>query len=412
MSPTASGDVALHLFGRAVDPPVPLVMTVAAVVLAVLLAVVLTTVLSTRAVTTTPGRAAPRWLARLVDSRAWALGWRGVGLLALGALLVPLLWGPDVTANPALGTFHVLVVVGLVPLSLLAGPVVRAVSPARTVDRMLSSTLRSDPDRGLIDYPESWGCRPAVLGLLALAWYVDVSARATYLGALQVWLTVYAAAALVGAAAYGSTWLARADPFEVASSSIALLSPWARDDRGRLLLVAPWQHLATAPVRPGVRGVVAVLLGWAAHGELVAAAVFSSSLGRALSLGGLCLVAWVLLVLLAGDRAWSLLPVAVALLLASHVTYLLEQGRTTVVAMGDPLVRGDGWIDPAAGGFAYALGYRPELLATLQVALLLAGLVVALLSDRDRGPAQRRAWAVPLLTTAWTATGLGLLALR
>lgn len=134
MSPTASGDVALHLFGRAVDPPVPLVMTVAAVVLAVLLAVVLTTVLSTRAVTPTPGRAAPRWLARLVDSRAWALGWRGVGLLALGALLVPLLWGPDVTANPALGTFHVLVVVGLVPLSLLAGPVVRAVSPARTVD--------------------------------------------------------------------------------------------------------------------------------------------------------------------------------------------------------------------------------------------------------------------------------------
>lgn len=407
----ASGDVALHLFGSAVDPPVPVLLGVVAGLLAVVLAVVVPVVVPASATGSKP-TTAPRWLDRLVSSRAWARTWRAAGLLVAGLLLVPLVLGPDLTANPALGVFHVLVVAGLVPLSLLAGPVVRAVSPVRTVDRLLARALRADPGRGLGDYPERWGLRPAVVGLLALAWHVDVDAEAGYVGSLQVWLTVYAAAALVGAAAYGETWLARADPFEVASGTVALLSPWARDGAGRLVLLSPWRHLATAPRGPGTRGVVAVLLGWAAHGELVTTALLPTPLGRAFSLGGLCLLAWLLLALLPGARSWALLPVAVALLLASHLTYLLEQGRTTVVGLGDPLVRGDGLVDPAAGGFVYALGYRPELLAGLQVALLLAGLVVALLSDRARGPVARRRWAAPVLTSAWTIVGLGVLTLR
>lgn len=413
MSPTASGDVALHLFGSAVDPPVPTLLAAVGGVVALALGASAATRARRRPVPRRPPpRPAPRWLDRVVSSRGWALAWRAAGLAALGYLLVPLLWGPDLTANPALGAVQVLVVVGLVPLSLLAGPVVRALSPARTVDRLLARALRTEPGRGLADYPERWGCRPAALGLLALAWYVDVGTGASYVGALRAWLAAYAVAALVGAAAYGGTWLARADPFEVTSTSIALLSPWGRGPDGRLVVLSPWRHLATATERPGVRGLVAVLLGWAAHGEVVTTGLLPTEGARALSLGALCLVAWVLLAGLPRVRAWSLLPVAVALLLASHLTYLLEQGRTTVVRLGDPLVRGDGLFDPAAGGFAYALGYRPELLAGLQVVLLLGGLVVALLADRERGPSPRRAWAVPLLTSAWSVAGLGLLSLR
>jgi len=413
MSPTASVDVALHLFGAAVDPPVPALLAAMGGLLALALAATATRWTRRRpAPRRPPGRPAPAWLDRVVSSRGWALTWRAAGLLALGYLLVPLLWGPDLTANPALGAVQVLVVVGLVPLSLLAGPVVRAFSPARTVDRMLARALRTEPGRGLTDYPERWGVRPAVVGLLALAWYVDVGDGASYVGQLRVWLAAYAVVALVGAAAYGGTWLARADPLEVASSSIAQLSPWSRDPGGRLVVLSPWRHLASAPQRPGVRGVVAVLLGWAAHGELVTTGLLATQETRALSLASLCLVAWLLLSGLPRARAWSLLPVAVALLLASHLTYLLEQGRTTVVRLGDPLVRGDGLIDPAAGGFAYALGYRPDLLAAVQVALLLAGLAVALLAERERGPSPRRAGVVPLLSGAWTVAGLGLLALR
>ena len=69
-------------------------------------------------------------------------------------------FGQDLLTNPAFGMFYVWWWVGLVPASVLLGPVWRAISPVRTINTLFAKVSGSDPDRGLYEYP-------ARLGLLA-----------------------------------------------------------------------------------------------------------------------------------------------------------------------------------------------------------------------------------------------------
>src|SRR5919206_532215 len=58
---------------------------------------------------------------------------RAVGLLVTGFVAVAALFGHDDARNPTAGFVYVLFWVGLVPLSLLFGPVWRLLNPLRTV---------------------------------------------------------------------------------------------------------------------------------------------------------------------------------------------------------------------------------------------------------------------------------------
>ena len=75
------------------------------------------------------------------------------GLLFFAYLTWALIWGPDLVTNPVLGTFYVLVWVGIVPASLLFGPVVEAVSPVRTLNLLLARLTGGDPATGLSTTP-------------------------------------------------------------------------------------------------------------------------------------------------------------------------------------------------------------------------------------------------------------------
>ena len=95
-----------------------------------------------------PGRPAPRQFERVVDGPRFQWTLRILGLLFFAYLTWALVWGPDLVTNPVLGTFYVLVWVGIVPSSLLFGPVVRAVSPVRTINLLLARVTGGDPADG------------------------------------------------------------------------------------------------------------------------------------------------------------------------------------------------------------------------------------------------------------------------
>lgn len=70
---------------------------------------------------------------------------------------------------------------------------------------------------------------------------------------------------LVGRAAFGTTWVSRADPFEVHFTLVGHLSPWSRSTAGRLVLVGPLRNLARIEPEAGLVAVVAVLLSSTAY---------------------------------------------------------------------------------------------------------------------------------------------------
>ena len=250
--------VKLHGLGGQKDLPLPLPLAVAAAVQALLVSFVVLAVAwrSPRYEGVTGGRPAPAALARVVDAPATAWTIRILGLLFFGYLTWAMVAGPDLVTNPALGVFYVLVWVGLVPLSLLLGPVVRAVSPVRTINLLLARVTGGDASKGLLTYPARLGYWPAAVMLFAFVWQELVNPGAPTSDSVRLWLIGYLAVMLVGAAVFGEVWLRRADPFEVYSELLAKLSVWARDDTGRLVVRSPLANLSTVPpaARAGRRG--------------------------------------------------------------------------------------------------------------------------------------------------------------
>ncbi|WP_327309516.1 hypothetical protein OG730_32160 [Streptomyces sp. NBC_01298] len=260
------------------------------------------------------GLALPAGLQRVADAPATRNALRGLGLAAALAVLLYLLLGPDDPArNPAPGAVYVLLWVGLVPASLLFGPVWRLLNPLRTSHRLaarLSGRLRTaraaratrpasavaaaqaaaaaathssrsphPPARHLAAVPDPsspeprphrplparLGQWPAAAGLFAFTWLELVSPDPASTTTLLVALTGYAALQLLFAARYGEGWFADGDAFEAYSALLARLSPLGRRSDGRLVLRNPFHGLDATPERPGLVATVCVLLGSTAY---------------------------------------------------------------------------------------------------------------------------------------------------
>ena len=93
---------------------------------------------------------------------------------------VAAVFGPQDADNPLPGVFYVLLWVGLVALSLVVGPVWRAISPVRTVHRLLGSRSLG------LRYPERAGYWPAAAGLFAFVWLELASPDPGSLGAIKI----------------------------------------------------------------------------------------------------------------------------------------------------------------------------------------------------------------------------------
>ena len=387
----------------------------------------------------TSGRPAPALVRRLVDSAGWRVGCRVLGFVVFLYAAMAAVLGKDLVINPIFGIFYVWWWVGLVPLSLLLGPVWKAISPVRTINLAFAKVSGSDPDRGLLTYPDRLGCWPAAVGLYAFVWMELVYPFSTELGPVRLWCAAYVAVMLVGGALFGTTFYERADPFEVYSTLVSRLSVWGR--RGDLLVLrSPLANLDTTPARPGLVAVVAVLFGSTAFDSFkdssrwlsfVQSTDTSSYLLNNLALLAFCvgvgLVFTVGCVLTGlGDDlrrtelpnllAHSVVPIIVGYIVAHYLRYLVEVGQLTLVQASDPFSNGSNYLGTANLAPVYWLAYHPTFLANVKVLAVVTGHVLGVIAAHDRAikilPARHQLTGqLPLLfaMVAFTVGGLYLL---
>jgi hypothetical protein len=397
-----------------------------------------------------PTRPLPAALTAFVDSPATRGAAAAAALAFTGWVLLAGLCGPQNQTNALLGVFYVLLWVGLMAISLLFGPVWRVISPMRTVYLLLR---RSAPERLASPrrpYRESWGYRPAAVGLFLFVWMELASPNPAALPWVTTWLLLYAVLMLSGAWLFGQRWLARADPFGVYSVAVSRLSPFRREsESGRIGIGNPFDHLLSLPVRPGIVAVLAVLLGSTAFDSFSSSATwrnFADGLARGIhavpapvslcalrTIGLLVFVGVVATTFslaaratggidrdqrraLPGQLAHSLVPIVVGYILAHYLSYLVERGQQAVFALADPLGRGWNLLGLAHVHVAYLLSLHPTALAVVKVTSVVTGHIVAVIAAHDKalrllpqGHQLTGQLTMMLVMVSYTFTGLYLL---
>ncbi|MCM3514315.1 MULTISPECIES: hypothetical protein [Nocardioides] len=435
-----------HGIGGAKDLPISPELAIAGAVAALTVSFTVLAVAwrSPRYDAATSGRPLPL-LTRVVDSVPWRVALRVAGLAVFGWGALAAVFGRDLLLNPFFGMFYVWLWVGIVPASVLLGPVFKAISPARTINLALARISGGDPEVGLLRYPERLGYWPAAIGLFAFVWLELVYPYSTELGPVRLWAAVYVAAMLVGGAVFGNVWYERADPFEVYSSLVAKLSVWGRRD-GMVLLRSPLANLDSLVPRPGLVAVVAVLFGSTAFDSFrdslrwvsflqntawidsrswapdvannIGLVVFCAGVGGLFALGtmttgveeGRSRRALPMLF------AHSVVPIIVGYIIAHYLSYWVEYGQQTLIQASDPLSNGSDLLGTGSWTPNYWLSNHPTLLANTKVAAVVLGHVLGVVAAHDRAikllPRRHQLTGqLPLLfvMVAFTAGGLYLL---
>ncbi|MDB1089087.1 hypothetical protein PJ985_16115 [Streptomyces sp. ACA25] len=381
------------------------------------------------------GRPLPPALQRAADAPLTRKLLRALGLAAYLLTLAAALFGsPDPQANPAPGLLYAVLWAGLVPVSLLLGPVWRLLDPLRTLHALACRATGRDASAGRRELPDGLGHWPAAAGLLAYAWTELASPDATAPATVAAFLVGYSLAQLAGAARYGDRWFDRCDAFTVYSALIGSLAPLGRRHDGRLVLRLPFHGLDAIPRVPGLTATVCVLLGATGYDGFTSAPLWvrtvqSGPLDPTLirTLGLLATIALVALVHgacttaarriagrtgdLPGLFAHALVPVAVGYLIAHYLTLLLSEAPRTVVLLADPFATGAGTAVPASAALPGA-----GTVAATQVLAIVLGHVGGVVAAHDRAvrhfPAERAlAGQIPLLVLmmCYTLGGLTLL---
>lgn len=383
----------------------------------------------------TAGRPLPA-LTRLVDAPTTRRLLRAVGLLLLVVFLAAAWLGPDdARTNPVPTWFYVWFWIGLVPLSLLAGPVWRELNPLRTLAGLVR---RGSPPPGR-PVPATLTGWPAEAAILAFLWLELVSDSAGSPRTIGGFVAAYSAVHIVAGARFGPAWFARNDGFEVYSTLFARAAPVARGPDGGLVLRGSFRGLA-APTREGDPTLlILILLGGTAFDglggtDLWARLVAGSGRAEYLLLGTAGLVGTIAATVaayavaiwatrrvsrvdrdLSAEFAPALVPVAAGYLVAHYLAFVLLQGPQGVVLAGHPF--GLGWAPFGGPGAGTGVTLPPAVAALLQVAAIVLGHVVALVCAHDRAVGvlprrRRRRGQVPMLAVMvlYTMAGIGLLA--
>jgi hypothetical protein len=434
--------VLAHGIGGAKDLPIPAELAIAAAgaALAVSFIVLALAWRAPRYDVTTSGRAAPAWLARLVDAPFFTWALRLFGLVFAGYVVWAAVAGPDLLINPTFGVVYVLLWVGVVPASLLLGPFYRAVNPVRTIHLAFCRLTGGDPDRGLVEMPHRLGYWPAAVGLFAFVWLELIFPDSTYLAPVRLWFATYVAVMLVGAALFGARWLGRADPFEVYSTLVGHLSVFGRREDGTLVLRSPLANLDAVRPGPGLVAVVAVLFGSTAFDSFKDSntwLTFSQStslnmtwVNTAVLLGFCAVVAFSFGVAtmatgidgqirrgsLPALFAHSVVPIIVGYMVAHYLSYFVETGQQTLVQLSDPMGSGADVLGTADMEVSYWLSMHPTFLAVTKVLAVVTGHVLGVVAAHDRAvrllPVRHQLTGqLPLLfvMVAYTISGLYLL---
>ncbi|GAB3981684.1 hypothetical protein V1634_32100 [Plantactinospora veratri] len=353
-----------------------------------------------------PSRPLPGPVQRVLTTRAWSWLCRLAGLVVAAYLGLGLA-GPDTADNPTAGVVYVLFWVGLLPLSLLFGPVWRSLNPLRTLHLLACLALRRDPVRGLRDLPSEFGYWPAAAGLFAFVWLELVAPHRVSLPVIGGWLGGYAVAMLAGSVVYGSRWFDRGDAFEVYSALVGRLAVLARRRDGTLVWRHPFDGIAGLRPAPGLVAFVVVLLGSTMYDSLSNApfwvrlsqsgvappplvgtaglavvvalvlAAYLAATGLAARLGGRSVRDC------AGELAHSVVPIAVGYLVAHYFTLFVLEGQRTLALLSDPLGIGADWLGTGSWPVR-GFGTSPAGTATLQVTVIVLGHVFGTVLAHDR----------------------------
>jgi hypothetical protein len=297
--------------------------------------------------------------------------------------------GPRGPGNPAAHALFVWLWIGLIPISVILGPVWRVVNPLRTIFGLLGL-----PARGLrpLRPGQGAGAWPAAAFLLGFVWFELIAPHHGDPVTLGLWILGYAVSQLTLATLRGVEWFARGDCFEVYAELAGRLSPlrWPKPLSG-LLVPLPG---GAAPA--GAAAFVAVWWGstvfdsasaspwWTGFTERAGLPILLGSLG----LVGLCTLVWFAVERTSGNPGAarphggngfvtaSLIPIAVGYTLAHYLSLLLVEGPRGALLLIQQwgLAQGTGWdFTPA-----------PGLIAGIQITLILIGHVLGVVVAHDR----------------------------
>jgi hypothetical protein len=363
-----------------------------------------------------PSRPLPAPLTRVADSAALRTVLRALAGVLLAYLVVAGFAGPaDPDHNPAPRALYVLAWVGVVPASLLLGPVWRAANPLRLAHAGLARALRV-PAEGARPLPPRLGAWPAAVGLAVFVWLELVPPWRADPPVVAAFLLLYAAAMTAAALVYGPGWFDRGDPFELYSTLVATLAPYARAADGRPSWRNPLRGLAAFPGGPGLVAVLAVWWGSTVFDGLSGSTAWVN-LSQAAPVPEPLLATAVLVALfgvvagsyrvatgpMAGSLVVTLVPIAVGYTLAHYASLLITEGPrglTLLVGAAGPTVTP-----------------HPVTVAVIQVTAILVGHVVGVVAAHDRSLAAgegeftrgaRLADQVPLVLVMIVYTMVGL----
>ena len=426
-----------HGVGSRTDLPIPLGLALygAGAAILVTFAVLLLFWRTPRLGGPSSGRPLPAGVQRVVDSAALRRTLQAMALaVAVGVIAVAVAGPAETSRNLAPWALYVTFWVGLVPVSLLLGPVWRVVNPLRLLHRGLRLLLPTAP--GATRLP-ALGLWPATVSLTVFLWLELVFPGRTEPAAVAVFLVGYAVVHLFLALWFGEEWFARGDGFEVYSTLIARLSPWARRDDGRLVLRNPLSHANAAPAEPGLAAVVVVLLGSTAFDGLSRTVFWQTGPGAADdvvsgTLGLLAMIVLVAVLYVVGARlsgrlagqpaavqprryAGTVVPIALGYTVAHYFSLLLLDGQTTWILASNPFGVAGVDLFGTYGNVVDLTAVGSDAIALVQVGAIVAGHVVGVTLAHERALlSARRARAsdqLPLVIVMvlFTFGGLGLL---
>jgi hypothetical protein len=381
------------------------------------------------------GRPLPQPIQRVLDSKTVRAAAQAFVLSVAAFVTLVGLAGPKEPGdNLAPWAVYVSFWVGLVPASLVLGPVWRVVNPLRLLHRIVSRITGPAPGAALLPALGFW---PAALMLALFVWLELVYPDRADPRTTAAFLLAYALVNIAAALWFGDGWFARGDAFEVYSTLLGHLSPFGRRNDGKLVLRNPLSNARTIPVERGLVAVVVVLLGSTVFDGLTRTDFWQAGPGaRNDVLSGtavlLVMMGAVLLIYLTATRcsavlsglpaalqprvyAHSMVPVVTGYTVAHYFSLFALDGQRTWQLVSNPFGMPD--VD-VFGTYSHPADYgivSTTLIANVQVGAVVVGHIVGVLlaheqavRDTRRGQqADERPLALAMV--AFTVLGLSLL---
>jgi hypothetical protein len=354
----------------------------------------------------------PQVLMKVADARVTRILLQGVTLtVGLLVCMIGFIGPADLMRNLAPWALFVTFWVGLVPASLLLGPVWRVINPLRLMHAALATVLRVDPEYGALTLPERVGYWPAAVSLAGYGWFELVYPRHAEPIPTATFITLYAVVHTTAAVIFGRRWFERGDGFEVYSTLLGMLAPLGRRGRDRALVLRnPLHGMEAMPGGPSLVGVVVALVGTTVYDGLSGTTWWWRTLppGQLVENAGLvCSMLLVALVFLlgtwslvtprsstsdagtlnvgpsSGAFAHTLVPIAAGYAIAHYFSQLVFDGQQTLILASDPFATGVNLLGTARGSIDYSV-VSTSTIATVQVTAIVLGHLVAAVGAHDR----------------------------